>query len=112
MSPTEPRRGEVWLAHVDKVRPVVVLTRDPMGRYLNSLIVAPMTTTMRGTSTEVAVGEADGARRPSVINVDSTQLVNRDDFRRRVGRVRPETVDIVCATLAHALGCDRRPTPV
>lgn len=25
-------RGEVWLAELDKTRPVIVLTRDPMGR--------------------------------------------------------------------------------
>ena len=25
----EPRRGEVWMAQLDKRRPVVVLTREP-----------------------------------------------------------------------------------
>ena len=29
-----PRRGDVWLAEVDKIRPVIVLTRDPMGALL------------------------------------------------------------------------------
>ena len=35
----EPRRGEVWFADVagDKRRPVLVLTRDPMGRHLRSV---------------------------------------------------------------------------
>ena len=47
----EPRRGEVWLAQLDKVRPVIVLTRDPMGRHLNSVIVAPVTSTIRGLAT-------------------------------------------------------------
>ncbi|HVW31312.1 MAG TPA: hypothetical protein VHL53_02130 [Acidimicrobiia bacterium] len=37
-----PRRAEVWLADVDKVRPVIVLTRDPMGRFPNAVIVAPV----------------------------------------------------------------------
>jgi mRNA interferase MazF len=53
----EPRRGEVWLAKLDKVRPVIVLTRDPMGRHLNSVIVAPVTSTVRGLATEVAVDQ-------------------------------------------------------
>ena len=39
----EPRRGEIWLAELDKRRPVVVLTREPMGRILNSVIVGPVT---------------------------------------------------------------------
>jgi len=49
-------RGEVWLASLDKVRPVVVLTRDPPGRYLHSVIVGPVTRTVRGLTTEVEVG--------------------------------------------------------
>ena len=53
-----PRRGDVWLAQLDKVRPIVVLTRDPFGRILHSVIVAPVTTTIRGVSTEVEIGRA------------------------------------------------------
>ncbi len=48
MSDPAPRRGEVWLARLDKVRPVVVLTRDPMGRLLQAVIGAPVTSTVRG----------------------------------------------------------------
>ena len=54
-----PRRGEVWLASLDKVRPVVVLTRDPLGALLRSVIVAPVTSTVRGLETEVALGHDD-----------------------------------------------------
>ncbi|TMK51971.1 MAG: type II toxin-antitoxin system PemK/MazF family toxin [Actinobacteria bacterium] len=43
-----PRRGEVWLADLDKVRPVIVLTRDPMGQLLHAVLVAPVTSTVRG----------------------------------------------------------------
>jgi PemK-like, MazF-like toxin of type II toxin-antitoxin system len=59
-----PRRGEIWLADLDKARPVIVLTRDPMGRLLNAVIVAPVTSTVRGISTEVPVGSEDGVRQP------------------------------------------------
>jgi mRNA-degrading endonuclease toxin of MazEF toxin-antitoxin module len=37
------RRGELWLAERDKVRPVVVLTRDPMGGHLSAVLVGPIT---------------------------------------------------------------------
>ncbi len=87
MSPA-PRRGEVWLADLDKPRPVIVLTRDPMGLLLTSVIVAPVTSTVRGVSTEVPVGPADGIRRPSVANLDNVQLIDRDRLRRRIGRTR------------------------
>lgn len=103
--PPAPRRGEVWLAELDKRRPVVVLTRDPLGGHLNSVIVGPVTSTVRGLSTEVAVGPDDGARVPSVVNLDNLQLVDRRRLVRRVGRVRPETLRRVCEATAVAIGC-------
>ena len=101
-----PRRGDVWLAELDKIRPVVVLTRDPMGRILNAVVTAPVTSTVRGLSTEVAVGPADGVRHPSVANLDQTQLVARSRLVRRVGRARPETMAALCAALAVAVSCE------
>jgi mRNA interferase MazF len=103
----EPRRGEVWLADLDKRRPVVVLTRDPLGRYLNAVIVGPVTSTVRGVSTEVTVGPDDGVRRSGVINLDNMQLVARERLARRVGVVRPETMQAVCSAVAVAVGCDQ-----
>ena len=100
-----PRRGEVWLADLDKTRPVIVLTRDPMGRLLNAVIVAPVTSTVRGVSTEVPVGSDDGILHPSVANLDNVQLVARDRLRRRVGRARPATMAAVCEALSVAVDC-------
>lgn len=101
-----PRRGEVWLASLDKIRPVVVLTRDPLAGVLHSVIVGPITTRVRGISTEVEVGQSDGVPRQSVVNLDGTQLVATDRLLRRVGRVRPQTMDGVCRALGRAVGCE------
>ena len=100
-----PRRGEVWLADLDKARPVIMLTRDPMGQLLNAVIVAPVTSTVRGISTEVPVGSEDGVRHPSVANLDNVQLVARERFRRRVGRARPATMAALCSALSVAVDC-------
>ena len=100
-----PRRGEVWLADVDKRRPVIVMTRDPMGRYLNAVLAAPVTSTVRGVSTEVPVGPEDGVRLPSVARLDSLQLVPRGALRRRVGAVRPSTMASLCEALRYAVAC-------
>lgn len=97
-----PRRGDVRLARLDKVRPVVVLTRDPLGRILNAVIVAPVTSTVRGLTTEVPVGPADGVPLPSVANPDQVQLVARNRLERRVGRARPQTMEALCDALAVA----------
>ena len=103
------RRGEVWLADLDKARPVIVLTRDPMGRLLNSVIVAPVTSTVRGVSTEVPVGPSDGIRHPSVANLDNVQLLARERLRRRIGRARPATMGALCTALSIAVNCDSDP---
>lgn len=99
-------RAEVWLAQLDKVRPVVVLTRDPMGQVLHSVVVGPVTSTIRGISTEVTLGQEDGIRRESVVNLDNVQLLPRSRLRRRIGRVRPEVMSRICEAVSIAVGCD------
>lgn len=105
MSDPAPRRGEIWLAALDKHRPVVVLTRDPMGRFLRSVIAGPVTSTVRGLSTEVELSEADGVHRPCVVNLDNLQLVPRANLLRQVGRASPTTMQAICAATAEAVGC-------
>jgi mRNA interferase MazF len=99
------RRGEIWLADLDKRRPVVVLTRDPLGRMLHSVIVGPVTSTVRGLNTEVGLGQADGVNTPSVVNLDNLQLVSRATLVRRVGRVTTTTMAAICAATSEAVGC-------
>ena len=102
------RRGEIWLAELDKRRPVVVLTRDPLGRLLHSVIVGPITSTVRGLTTEVDLTEADGVRKPSVVNLDNLQLVPRARMVRRVGKATPATLRAICVATAEAIGCPER----
>jgi mRNA interferase MazF len=99
------RRGEVWLVRLDKVRPVIVLTRNPLGGLLNAVIGAPVTSTVRGLSTEVQVGPGDGVRVDSVANLDNVQLVARARFVRKVGHARPATLAAICRALAAAIAC-------
>jgi len=108
MSDPVPRRGEVWFADVlgDKRRPVLVLTRDPMGRYLRSVICAPVTSNIRGLSTEVAVGVEAGLSHESVVNCDNTFLLGRARLVRRLGKVGPTVMSEVCEALAEAVGCN------
>jgi mRNA interferase MazF len=50
----------IWLAQLDKVRPVVILTRDEVRLVRTLVTVAPITTTVRGLQSEVPVGRANG----------------------------------------------------
>lgn len=102
-----PRRGEVWFADIlgDKRRPVLVLTRDPMGRLLRSVICAPITSTIRGLATEVPLGREAGLAHDSVANFDNTFLVARQRLVRRLGRANAQAMKAACRALATAAGC-------
>jgi mRNA interferase MazF len=102
-----PRRGEVWFADVpgDKRRPVLVLTRDPLGRVLHSVICAPITSTIRELSTEVPLGAEAGLMQASVANFDNTLLLDRARLVRRLGRASEEQMAAACRALAIATGC-------
>jgi mRNA interferase MazF len=76
-----------------------------MGRLLQSVIGAPVTSTIRGLSTEVRLGPADGVRVESVANLDNVQLIARIRLVRRVGRARPTIMDAICDALSTAVGC-------
>jgi len=101
------RRGEVWFAEVpgDKRRPVLVLTRDPLGQLLHSVICAPITSTVRGLATEVALGTEAGLLEESVANFDNALLLDRARLVRRLGRASPASMEAACHALALATGC-------
>ncbi|MBU1228319.1 MAG: type II toxin-antitoxin system PemK/MazF family toxin, partial [Actinobacteria bacterium] len=61
-------RGEVWWAQVDKRRPVVLVSRDEAYEVRALVIVAPVSTTIRGFSVEVRVGRKEGLPRSAVVN--------------------------------------------
>lgn len=65
----------IHLARLDKQRPVVVLTRELVRRHLTTITVAPITTTVRGLSTEVPVGPANGLDAPSVVSCDNVTTI-------------------------------------
>ena len=76
-------RGEIrWYTYrlPDKRRPVLVLTRDEVIDRLNEIIVAPVTRTIRGLSTEVLLTEEDGMPAACAVNFDHVSLGQRDRF--------------------------------
>ncbi|OQZ96783.1 hypothetical protein BST10_11065 [Mycolicibacter algericus DSM 45454] len=100
-------RGEVWWADVpgDKVRPVLVLTRQRFTSRLTSLLVAPVTTTVRGIPTEVALDRDDGLPRPCAANFDNVFTLGRARFTSRITRLQDERLTEVCRAYRFATGC-------
>ena len=75
----------IHLARLDKTRPVLVLTRELVRPHLTSVTIAPITTSVRGLSTEVAVGDANGLAAPSVISCDHITTIPTAALGRRIG---------------------------
>lgn len=75
----------IHVAHLDKARPVLVLTREVVRPFMNTVTVAPITTTARGLSTEVAVGPANGLDERSVVACDHITTIPKDTLAQQVG---------------------------
>lgn len=97
--------AQVWWADLDKVRPVVVLTRARVAPRLRRVLVAPITTTVRGLPTEVPLGAPEGVRDGSVASLDNVQLLPVDRLLRRAGHVSPQRWVEFCTAMAKVMAC-------
>lgn len=101
-------RGEIWLfafGRPDKRRPVLILSRHDVIDLLHTVMVAPVTSAIRGAPSEVIVGVEEGLKRDSAVNLDHVQTVDKSRLKRFVGTVGPEKMKAVCRALAIATGC-------
>lgn len=76
-----------------------------MGRLLHSVICAPITSNIRGLTTEVRIGPESGLSDESVANFDNTLLLSRTLLIRRIGRAPDDVMEESCAALMKAIGC-------
>ena len=106
MTPT-PHRGDVWWADVpgDKVRPVLLLTRERFIPHLSSLLVAPLTTTVRNIPTEVELSEEDGLPRPCAANFDNLFTLRLDRLRDMITHLPAGKLEEVCRAHRFAADC-------
>jgi mRNA interferase MazF len=75
----------IHVAQLDKARPVLILTRELVRPYLESVTVAPITTTIRGLSTEVPVDAANGIAAPSVVSCDNIATIPASALGAQIG---------------------------
>jgi len=75
----------IYVAELDKARPVLILTRELVRPHLATVTVAPITTTIRGLSTEVHVDVANGLSGPSVVSCDNITTIPTSALRAQVG---------------------------
>jgi mRNA interferase MazF len=90
----------------DKQRPVLVLSRSEAIAVLHTVLVAPITSTIRGLPSEVIIGTAEGLKHDSAVNLDHIQTVERARLSRYVGHLSDEKMRAACRAIATATGCD------
>lgn len=107
VSAARPHRGELWWADVpgDKVRPVLVLTRERFIERLHSVLVAPVTTTVRGIPTEVPLGAGEGLPQACAANFDNLFTLRRDRLRDPIGQLTGQQLEDVCRAYRFTAGC-------
>ena len=101
-------RGEIWLyafSRPDKRRPVLVLTRQEVIDLLHTVMVAPITSAIRGAPSEVIIGTEEGLKHPSAVNLDHIQTVEKQALKAFVGSLEKSKMDSVCKALSIAVGC-------
>lgn len=101
-------RGEIWLLDLrspDHRRPVLVLSNPALIPLLHTATVAAITSTLRGSPTEIEVGVDEGLKHQSCINLCNLFTVRQHDLKNFVGTVSKQKMLDVCQALAIATGC-------
>jgi len=102
-------RGDVcWYTFKvpDRKRPVLILTRDSSIAVLNSVTVAPITSTIRSIPTEVVLTKDDGMPDTCAANFDNLQTVPKSGVGNRITRLTGRKMTEARAAVAFALGFD------
>lgn len=76
---------DIRLAHLDKARPVLVLTREPVRESMSRVTVAPITSTVKGLSTEVALGPENGLEHACVAGCDNIITIDKGSLGPHIG---------------------------
>ncbi len=96
----------IHIARLDKSRPVLVLTRELVIPHLGRITVAPITSTIKGLSTEVPVGSVNGLDHECIISCDNIVTVPKDALGRHVGYFFPVQEAVLSAAIRAAFDLD------
>jgi len=100
------RQFEIWWASLpDPVgrRPVLLLSRTSALAYLNRVLAAEVTTTVRGIPQEVSLGRREGLPRSCVVNLDQVRSVPLACLAARIGRIAATRQVEVKRVVGHVL---------
>jgi len=94
----EPHPGEVWIVDFGttaKQRPVVVLAFPQPQDARALVVVAPLTSQIRGLRGEVDIGKPKWLSKHSAVNVQGLASIEQNSLERKLGRLLPSQFDAV-----------------
>lgn len=101
-----PQHGDVWWAETEsKRRPVLVLTRSAAITVLTTVLVAPITRTIRGIPTEIPLGPQHGLREACVASFDAITPIRKALLTQRIGSLGVASTAMICDALEATAGC-------
>jgi mRNA interferase MazF len=101
------RRGYVYLARLDKLRPVLVISPDVRNELASDVIVIPCSTRLSDAPTHVRLRRGEGGvSEASVLKCEQITTLRKDDVRRQPlgGPVPPKRVLEVERAVLRAIG--------
>ena len=109
-----PKRGSVYLVNLDptigseikKTRPAVIIQNDVGNQYSPTTIIAPITSgeeAMYPIEVEVKKPEG-GLKNNSIILLNQVRTVDKQRLVKRLGVLRPETLQKVDRAIALSMG--------
>ncbi|MFN3849766.1 MAG: type II toxin-antitoxin system PemK/MazF family toxin [Spirosomataceae bacterium] len=100
----EVKREEVWLiqlnptqgSEIAKVRPCLVISPSDINKYLNTVLIAPMTTTIKlyPTRIETVFQDTEGQ-----VAIDQMRAVDKSRLIQKLGKIDSKTFKAVLATI-------------
>ena len=98
---------ELWLMETpnQKRRPVLVVSRDEAIPFLNNVVVAPITSTIRNIPTCIPVGPDEGIDHDSVATFDNLATVPKSVLTKRLGKLGADGRRRICEALDAVANC-------
>ncbi len=85
---------------------MLILTRELVRPHLSRVTVAPITSTVRGLSTEVPIGADNGLDHVCVVSCDNVVTVPKSVLGRQIGYLLPAQETQLSAAIRAAFDLD------
>lgn len=94
----------IVLVQLDKLRPAVLLTRPAVLHLIGWVSIAPITSTIRGLTSEVPVGPRNGLDHDCVVSCDNITTIRRDAVRATIGLLFEDQEPVLARAISDAFG--------